>query len=53
MTLEEYVGRFRLLQHSAEKAQRRLELFASGAYQGFLRLAVDPSFLRFCSARKS
>lgn len=37
MTLEEYVGRFRLLQHSAEKAQRRLELFASGAYQGFLK----------------
>jgi len=37
MTLEEYIGRFRLLQHSAEKAQRRLELFSSGAYQGFLR----------------
>lgn len=37
MTLEEYVGRFRLLQHSAEKAQRRLELFSSGAYQGFLK----------------
>lgn len=36
MTFEEYVGRFRLLQHSAEKAQRRLELFSSGAYQGFL-----------------
>ncbi len=37
MTLEEYIGRFRLLQHSAEKAQRRLELFSTGAYQGFLR----------------
>ena len=37
MTLEEYVGRFRLLQHSAEKAQRRLELYSTGAYQGFLR----------------
>ncbi len=37
MTLEEYIGRFRLFQHSAEKAQRRLELFSSGAYQGFLR----------------
>ena len=37
MTLEEYVGRFRLLQHSAEKAQRRLELLSSGAYQGFLK----------------
>lgn len=37
MTLEEYVGRFRLLQHSAEKAQRRLELYSSGAYQGFLK----------------
>lgn len=37
MTLEEYVGRFRLLQHSAEKAQRRLELYSSGAYQSFLR----------------
>ncbi len=37
MTFEEYVGRFRLLQHSAEKAQRRLELFSSGAYQGFMK----------------
>ncbi|MBE6713500.1 MAG: hypothetical protein E7580_08360 [Ruminococcaceae bacterium] len=37
MTLEEYIGRFRLLQHSAEKAQRRLELYSTGAYQGFLR----------------
>ena len=37
MNLEEYVGRFRLLQHSAEKAQRRLELYSTGAYQGFLR----------------
>lgn len=37
MTFEEYVGRFRLLQHSAEKAQRRLELYSTGAYQGFLR----------------
>lgn len=37
MTLEEYVGRFRLLQHSAEKAQRRLELYSTEAYQGFLR----------------
>ena len=37
MTLEEYVGRYRLLQHNAEKAQRRLELYSSGAYQGFLR----------------
>lgn len=36
MTFEEYVGRFRLLQHGAEKAQRRLELYSSGAYQGFL-----------------
>ena len=37
MTLEEYIGRFRLLQHSAEKAQRRLELYSTGAYQGFLQ----------------
>lgn len=37
MTLDEYIGRFRLLQHSAEKAQRRLELYSTGAYQGFLR----------------
>ncbi len=36
MTLEEYIARFRLLQHSAEKDERSLALFSSGAYHSFL-----------------
>ena len=36
MTLEEYVARFRLLQHGAEKDERSLALLSSGAYHDFL-----------------
>lgn len=36
MTLEEYVARFRLLQHSAEKDERSLALMSSGSYRAFL-----------------
>ncbi len=45
MTLEEYIARFRLLQHSAEKDERSLALYSSGAYHAFLRRfegAKDP-----------
>lgn len=36
MTLEEYITRFRLLQHAAEKEERNLALLSSGAYSSFL-----------------
>lgn len=45
MTLDEYVARFQLLQHSAEKDERSLKLMSSGAYQAFLHRfgnAQDP-----------
>ncbi len=45
MTLDEYIARFRLLQHSAEKDERSLNLYSSGAYRSFLRRfegAKDP-----------
>lgn len=45
MTLDEYIARFRLLQHSAEKDERSLALYSSGAYHAFLRRfegAKDP-----------
>lgn len=45
MTLDEYVTHFRLLQHSAEKDERSLNLLSSGAYKAFLHRferAQDP-----------
>lgn len=45
MTLDEYVARFRFLQHSAEKDERSLKLLSSGAYRAFLHRfekAQDP-----------
>ena len=47
MTLDEYVDRFRLLQHSAEKDERSLKLMSSGAYRAFLHRfenVQDPIF---------
>lgn len=36
MTLDEYLTKFRLLQHAAEKEERNLALLSSGAYSSFL-----------------
>ncbi|MBR5294971.1 MAG: hypothetical protein IKU24_00095 [Clostridia bacterium] len=45
MTLDEYIARYRLLQYSAEKDERCLALYSSGAYHSFLHRfenAKDP-----------
>ncbi len=37
MTMEEYLGRYRLIQHSIEKDERSLVLLTGKSYQAFLR----------------